>query len=234
MADALYMEDSYLREWDAKVVSTKGKYVVLDSTAFFPRGGGVEFDTGTIGRNADEFRVVFTGKFDGDISHEVDREGLAAGDSVRCALDWERRYLLMRHHTAAHVLSGIFHNEFGLKITGNNLTPEKGRIDFDMETMDMPLIERGFARAAELVGQNLPVRVYSLSREEAMAKKELFKLAIGFPHDIPVLRIVEIVGFDAQADGGCHVRSLAEIGKIVLAGTDNKGKSNRRVLFRLE
>ncbi len=153
MAKALYMDDSYLKEWDANVVSANGKFIVLDSTAFFPKGGGVECDIGVITRKSDgkQFKVVYTGKFHGDISHEVDDEGLKKGDEVHCALDWDRRYLLMRYHTAAHVVSGVFHNEFGYKITGNQLTPEKGRIDFDMEDFDVEQLKEGIARSNELV-----------------------------------------------------------------------------------
>lgn len=235
MAKALYMEDSYLREWDAKVVSADGKFIVLDCTAFFPNCGGVEWDTGTMARKSDgrQFNVVYAGKFHGDISHEVDAEGLKAGEGVHCSLDWDRRYLLMRYHTAAHVVSGVFHNEYGYKITGNQLTPEKGRIDFDMESFDVEQLKKGIARSNALVAQDLPVETYTLSREDAEKDPNLFKLAIGFPHDIPEIRIVDIKGFDAQADGGCHVKSLKEIGAIRFEKAVNKGKDNRRLYFTL-
>ena len=236
MSNALYMDDSYLREWDASVVSVEGKFVVLDSTAFYPNSGGIEHDTGVVTRKSDgkAFKVVYAGKFKGEVSHEVAEEGLAPGDEVHCSLDWERRYLLMRYHTAAHVVSGVFHNKFGLKITGNQMTPEKGRIDFDMETMDLDLLKKGIVRANELIGKDLPVKVRYLSRQEAEKDPNLFKLAMGFPHDLATLRIVEIVGFDSQADGGCHVRSLGEIGNVSFIEAVNKGKSNRRLYFRLE
>lgn len=236
MAEALYMDDSYLKEFDAKVKSANGKYVVLDRTAFFPNGGGVEFDTGVLKRKSDgkEFKVVFTGKFNGDISHETDSEGLAENDEVHGAVDWERRYRLMRYHTAAHVLSGVFNREFNLMMTGNQLTTEKGRIDMNMEILDLELIKKGFERANELISQDLPVSVYYKSMEEAKKDPTLFKLAIGFPHDIDTLRIVDIKEFDAQADGGCHVRSLKEIGKIAFQEAINKGKQNRRIYFTVE
>ena len=116
MVKALYMDDSYLKEWDAKVETvTQQKFIILDKTAFFPKGGGVEYDTGTIiTENIDEFNVIFTGKFSGKISHEVDKEGLLEGDKVYCKLDWERRYLLMRYHTATHVFSGVLFKENNL------------------------------------------------------------------------------------------------------------------------
>ena len=235
MAKALYMEDSYLKEWDTRVVTANGNFIVLDSTAFFPKGGGVEWDTGVMTRKSDgkRFKVVYTGKFKGEISHEVDAEGLKKGDGVHCTLDWDRRYLLMRYHTAAHVVSGVFHNEFGYKITGNQLTPEKGRIDFDMEAFDVEQLKKGIARSNELVGKDLPVEISTMSREEAEKDQTLFKLAMGFPHDLKDIRIVDIKGFDAQADGGCHVKSLKEIGIIRFEKAVNKGKNNRRLYFTL-
>lgn len=236
MAEALYMEDSYLKEFDAKIKSAKGKYIVLDKTAFFPKGGGVEYDTGVMIRKSDnkEFKVVYTGKFEGEISHEVDSEGLHEGEEVYCRLNWDRRYLLMRYHTAAHVLSGVFNREYNLMMTGNQLTTEKGRIDMDMEEMNLDTIKEGFAKANELVHEDLPVEVYYLKRAEAEKDPKLFKLAIGFPHEIQTIRIVDIKGFDAQADGGCHVRSLKEIGRIVFQEAVNKGKNNRRVYFTVD
>jgi misacylated tRNA(Ala) deacylase len=235
MAEALYMDDSYLKEFEAAVKTANGKFIVLDKTAFFPKGGGVEHDTGLMKRKSDgkEFRVVFTGKFEGRISHEVSDEGLKIGDDVHCVVDWDRRYLLMRYHTAAHVLSGVFNREFNLMMTGNQLTTEKGRIDMNMDTLDLETIKKGFQRANELIGKNLPVEVYYKSMEEAKKDPTLFKLAIGFPHDIQTLRIVDIKGFDAQADGGCHVRSLGEIGEIEFLEAINKGKENRRIYFKL-
>jgi misacylated tRNA(Ala) deacylase len=113
MVKALYMDDSYLKEWNANVESvSQQKFIILDKTAFFPKGGGVEYDTGTMTtENKEEFNVVYSGKFSGEISHEVDKEGLQEGDKVHCKLDWERRYLLMRYHTAIHVLSGVLFND---------------------------------------------------------------------------------------------------------------------------
>ncbi|MEM3374493.1 MAG: alanyl-tRNA editing protein [Candidatus Woesearchaeota archaeon] len=232
----LFMDNSYLKEFDAIVEKANGKYIILNKTAFFPKSGGVDNDTGVITRKSDnkQFKVIFVGKFDGFISHEVDEEGLKEKDEVHCIIDWDRRYLLMRYHTAAHVLSGIFNKDYNLKITGNQLTTEKGRIDFDMETMDLNLIKEAFEKANSLIKKDLPIKIYYKSREEAEKDPSLFKLAIGFPHDIKEIRIVEIENFDAQADGGCHVKSLKEIGKIVFLEAVNKGKNNRRVYFKIE
>lgn len=231
------MDDSYLKEFETIVKGVSNeKFIILEKTAFFPKGGGVEWDTGLMIRKSDnkEFKVKFTGKFDGNISHEVDQVGLQIGDEVKCFLDWDRRYTLMRYHTAAHVLSGVFNREYDLIMTGNQLTPEKGRIDMNMPEMNVDLIKEGFAKANDLIEKDLLVEIYYKSMEEAKKDSTLFKLAIGFPHDIKELRIVDIKGYDAQADGGCHVKSLKEIGKIVFLEAKNKGKQNRRVYFKIE
>lgn len=236
MNKALYMDDSYLKEFDATVKSANGKYIVLDKTAFFPKGGGVEWDTGVMIRKSDnkEFKVIYAGKFKGEISHEIDAEGLQEGDEVHCKIDWERRYKLMRYHTGTHVLCGVFSREYDLLVTGNQLTTEKARVDLNMETMDTNLIKEAFNIANEIIQRDLPVEIYYKSMEEAKNDPSLFKLAVGFSHDIETLRIVDIKGFDAQADGGCHVKSLKEIGKIVFKEAVNKGKQNRRVYFTVE
>jgi misacylated tRNA(Ala) deacylase len=234
MEETLYMDNMYLKEWDATVISVKdGKFVVLDRTAFYPNSGGVQCDTGAITRGGEEFKVVFAGKFDGHISHELDHPGLQVGDKVACKLDWERRHLLMRYHTAAHVLSGIFNKQYGPKITGNQLTTEKGRIDFDMEDFSKDYMEKLIVEANSLIAQDLPVEVYYKPRAEALKDPNMFKLADKMPPEVENLRVVDIKGFDYQADGGCHVKSLKEIGKIEFLSIENKGKNNKRGCFRV-
>ncbi len=236
MAKALYMDDSYLKEWNATVEEvSKDKFIVLDKTAFFPRGGGVEWDTGTI-TNEDEkkFKVVYAGKFSGEISHEIDKPGLKEGDKVSCKLDWDRRYKLMKYHTATHVLSGVLFKEYDLQVTGNNLTTEKGRIDLNMDEFNVGLLNEAIEKSNKIIEKNLPVEIYYKTREEAEKDPDLFKLAMGFPHKIDTIRIVDIKGFDRQADGGCHVKFLGEIGKITYQDAINKGKDNKRVYFIVE
>ena len=236
MEEALYMDDMYLKEWDSTVVSvSQEKFIVLDKTAFYPNSGGVEYDTGVmIGPAGDEFKVVFVGKFSDQISHELDRPGLKEGDKVHCRLNWERRHLLMRYHTAAHILSGLFSKDYGAKITGNQLTTEKGRIDFDLDNFDKDYMIKLIEKSNELIQRDLPVETYYMKREEALKDPLMLKLADKMPPEVENLRVVDIKGFDYQADGGCHVRSLREIGKIIFMSADNKGKNNRRVYFKLE
>jgi misacylated tRNA(Ala) deacylase len=238
MAKALYMDDGYLKEFTANVVSVKdGKFVVLDQTAFYPKSGGVDCDLGTLtAPDGTAYNVVFVGKFSGEISHEIDiagKPGLKEGDTVAGRLDWARRHKLMRYHTGAHVLSGLFSRDMGCKITGNELNTEKGRIDFDLENFDRDVLLKQFDKANELIAQDLPTKIYTISREIALADPLIFKLAKALPDTMTEFRIVEIVGFDRQADGGAHVKSLKEVGKIEFLKAENKGKNNRRVYFHL-
>jgi misacylated tRNA(Ala) deacylase len=234
MSSTLFLEDSYMKECEATVQSVKdGKYVVLDRTVFYPKGGGQPWDTGKLVKGDEGYQVVFVGKFDGKISHEVDHEGLKEGDMVKCTLDWERRYALMRMHTAAHVLAGTMNSQLGAMITGNQLGEDKTRFDFNMEDFDRGKFDEFVKKANELLDQDLELKIYSLPREEAMKIPGVVKLAGALPPSITELRIVNIPGIDIQADGGTHVSNLKEVGKIEILKLENKGKNNRRIYFTL-
>ena len=234
MTKALYLEDSYLKECDSVVVSIKdGKYVVLDQTIFYPKGGGQPWDTGKITKANEVYTVVYVGKFSGEISHEVDHTGLKEGDRVHCLLNWEQRYRLMRSHTAAHVFASLLCTGVGVLVTGNQLEEDKIRFDFSLEKFDRGTLEEYIEKANELFKKDIPVEWYELPRDEALKIPGLIKMAEAFPPNIPSLRVVEIVGVDKQADGGTHVKNLKEVGQIKLLKTENKGKSNRRVYFTL-
>lgn len=234
MTERLYQHDSYLRTFDAAVTAGTPEGVVLDRTAFFPSGGGVLGDEGTLAHAGERFRVVETADTPAGILHRLDRPGPPPGDAVHGEVDWTRRYLLMRYHTATHVLTGVMFNDYGVRVTGNQLTPEKGRVDFAFEQFDREVLEEGFRRSNALIAQDLAVRIGFVPAAEARARPELFKLETTFPHDLPRFRLVEITGFDTQADGGCHVSRLGEVGRLVLTRSENKGKANRRVYFVLE
>ncbi|MFW6450126.1 MAG: alanine--tRNA ligase-related protein, partial [Nanoarchaeota archaeon] len=208
MAEALYLKDCYLKEFQAKVQSVDNdKYVVLDQTAFYPSSGGQPHDTGKLVRESDgkEFDVVFVTKINDQISHEVDAEGLQEGDVVKGEIDWERRYTLMRMHTAAHVLSRVLYNEAGANTSGNQLGVEKSRIDFTLENFDKEKILECVNKANEIIAQKKPVEKRFMARDEAV---KIPGFAAPSPHlvqDSEELRVVDIKDVDAQPCGGTHL-----------------------------
>jgi misacylated tRNA(Ala) deacylase len=235
MTVALYLQDSYMRECDTTVASIRDeRFVVLNQTIFYPQGVGQPHDTGKIISSGTEYNVVFVGKFSGEISHEVDRVGLKPGDHVHCILDWDRRYKLMRSHTAAHVLASIICNKTKALITGNQLSLDKIRFDFNLERFDPDSFLRFVEEANELFKRDIPVKWYELPREEALKIPGIVKMAHAFPPEVSKLRIVEIEDIDKQADGGTHVRNLKEVGRIKFLKAENKGKNNRRIYFALD
>jgi misacylated tRNA(Ala) deacylase len=235
MANALYMEDTYLKEFEAMVTKADSKFIGLDRTAFYPNSGGQPNDTGTLTRVSDgkEFKVVSVVKMSGDISHEISEPGLEVGDRVAGRIDWDRRYVLMRNHTAAHVLSGVISKETGADITGNQLGLDKSRIDFSLENFDREQLKSYEEKANAIVNAAMPVNIRILPREEAFKIPALVKLRMGLPESIKEIRIIDIVGFDQQACAGCHVKNTSEIGKITIANSENKGKDNRRIYFTI-
>jgi len=237
--EALYLKDSYLKEWEAEIVEVNdGKFILLDKTAFYPASGGQPYDEGLITRESDgqEFKVIYVGKFSGKISHEVDKEGLNVGDKVKCTLDWERRYKLMKLHTATHVLSEVLNKETNALVTGGQMALDKSRMDFSLENYDLEKIKSYIDIVNEVLARDLKVSIEFLSKEEAMKMPKLSKLAKS-PEEMfqgmEEIRIVNIGDFDIQADGGTHVHSTKEIGKIEFIRCDNKGKNNRRVYYKL-
>ena len=235
MQNALYMADSYLKEFEAIVESVKdGKYIVLSQSAFYPQGGGQPSDTGAMLANSEEYPVVFAGKFDGRISHEVAKPGLKVGDKVTGKINWERRYRLMRMHTSAHIIDAVLYNESGALCTGNQLGLDKSRIDFSLDVLDRDRIQQYIDMANEWVKKAIDVKIYSLPREEALKIPGIVKLAAVMPPEVKELRIVEIPGIDMQADGGTQVKNTSEIGRISLVSVENKGKNNRRMYYTVD
>ena len=235
MENALYMDDSYLKEFESVVESIKdGKFIVLNRTAFYPQGGGQPYDTGILVKDGEEYPVISVRKMDGQISHEVSKPGLAAGDKAVGRIDWERRYRFMRMHTAAHLLSAVMHTQDNVLITGNQIDLDKTRIDYNMAEFDQEKIKHYIEKVNKIIQQDLPVKISYMGREEAMKIHGMVKLAGTLPPNVTTLRIVEIPGVDMQADGGTHVNSLKEIGKVEFVKAENKGKDNRRVYYTVK
>ena len=236
MKGASYLLDCYTCEFDATVANVKdGKFVVLDHTYFYPTGGGQPHDTGKITTNdGTSYNVAFVGKFDGAISHELDRPGLKEGDKIHGIIDWDRRYKHMRMHTAAHVFSNVIEKEAGALITGNQLGLEQSRIDFSLENFDREKMKEYEGHANRIVSEAHPVHWHLLPRAEAEARVErLSTLAKGFSPDIREVRLVEIEDFAIEACGGTHLKNTSEIKGIRITKVDNKGAKNRRVYFEL-
>ncbi len=235
MTEKLWMKNSYIREWRARIEKvTASKFVVLDKSAFYPEKGGQPSDFGKIILQGNEFNVLFGKDFGTDVSYEVSEQGLKEGDNVLCVLDWKRRYKLMRMHTAAHILHNVIFGETGALISGNQLDVEKSRMDFCVENFDRELLNGFVEKANELLARNLPIEVKFLPREEAFKIPGIIRLKDKLPKAVEVLRIVDIGGVDITADGGTHVRNTDEVGKIKIEGMKNKGKNNRRIYFSLE
>lgn len=231
--ELLYLRDSYLSEFEARVVEAGENYVVLDRTAFHPRGGGLVSDTGVLNLGAETFQVIGAEMSEEGVRHILDKMGPRTGDTVEGRLDWDRRYRLMRMHTALHVLVAVVNARTGALITGNQVETEASRVDFSLEKFDRALIESCVAEANQRLAEGHEVKIRFIEREEALKTPGLVKLAAKAPPDAPILRIVEIGDIDAQLDGGPHVKNTSEVGQIVLRKIENKGKSNRRLYFTL-
>ncbi len=226
----LFWEDMELREFDAKIASIDGNRVVLDQTAFNPKGGGLVSDTGKMG-SASVIEVIKEGD---EPIHLVDHpELLKVDDTVHCTLDWERRHRIMRMHTSAHILAAVIHKETGALITGNQISPLESRIDFSIEQFDRDKLADYIKMANDVVKSAAEVKSYFMKRDEALKVPGLVKLANAAPPSLEMLRIVQIGDVDTQADGGVHVANTKEIGEIVGTKAENKGKDNRRIHYKL-
>ncbi|MBO3809942.1 MAG: alanyl-tRNA editing protein [Candidatus Brockarchaeota archaeon] len=230
----LYMDDSYLKEFDARVVEVLGDNVILDRTAFHPRGGGLPDDTGVLLKEGRATKVVQVLSEDGKVLHSAPGHGFSFGDPVKGILDWERRYLIMRMHTGIHALASVFNKRTGALITGNQVNVDKSRLDLNLEKMDRALIDDVFNETNRELASGRNVKIYYLPREEALKIPGIVKLAEATPPNVEKLRIVEIENLDVQADGGPHVANTREVGELVLLKIENKGKNNRRVYFALK
>ena len=233
MTKKLYWENSYMKEFEGTVVNVNGDLVELDQTCFFATGGGEPNDTGKLLADGREFQVIDVSKEGDRILHKADKEGLKSGDKVKGIIDWERRYRLMKMHTASHLLSSIIHRETGALISGGNLDLEKSRIDFNLEEFDREKFTAYVQKSNELIKRGAQVKSYFMKREEAMKIPGIIKLLEALPPNVENLRIVEIEGVDIQADGGNHVNNLSELGGIEIIKLENKGKANRRMYFTL-
>ena len=235
MTNKLYHEDAYMQEFDAVVAAVSEGAVSLDRTAFYPGGGGQPSDSGKIFRSGEAFSVTKVRTRDGGIWHAVEPEGLQEGDRVEGKIDWDQRYALMRTHTAMHILCGVIWRDYGASVTGGNMTPGRGRMDFEFETMRKELVDEIEQKINLEVEAARAVSSDVLPREEAFEIPDLIRTKINLlPEGIQEVRVVEIDGLDLQADGGTHVANTNEVGRIRIVDYKSKGRINKRLVVELE
>jgi misacylated tRNA(Ala) deacylase len=234
MTEQLYLLDSYVKEFEAEVVETDGQDVALDRTAFYPGGGGQPHDTGQLSWEGGASPVVKVKKRGPQVWHTLEGVVPAEGTAVHGTLDWARRYQLMRTHTALHVLCGVVWRDYGASVTGGNMEPLKGRMDFEFETMHKELVAEIEARVNEEIEKEHPVKILILPRAEAFEIPDLIRTKINLlPPQIQEVRTVEIVGLDLQADGGTHVANTSEVGTVRVVDYKSKGAINKRIYIEL-
>jgi misacylated tRNA(Ala) deacylase len=235
VTEELFLEDSYLRGFEARVVELSGREAILDRTAFYPGGGGQPPDKGALGVGPVRASVVDVRREGGEVIHVLDIPIPETVRELKGELDWERRYGHMRHHTALHVLSGVIWKNFEAKVTGGQMRADRARMDFsfpgEWTTDVVGEIER---LTNEALASERPVKVYELPREEALKNPDLIRTQVNLvPERVKSIRIVEIEGLDTQADGGTHVANTGEVGQIEITGHKSKGRQNKRIEFVL-
>jgi len=234
----LYHTDSYQNRFNARVtaIDSTNRQIELDQTAFYPGGGGQPYDTGFLVSEDRRLSVTRTQKLGDRIVHWIGGEDLLPeiGSSVEGIIDWEHRYALMRTHTAMHILCGVVFRDYGAQVTGGDMEPLNGRMDFEFENLSkefIQIIEQSINAEVEAAR---PVRVSILPRAEAFEIPDLIRTKINLlPEGIEFVRVVDIQGLDLQADGGTHVRNTSEVGKLRIADYKSKGKINKRIYVEL-
>lgn len=228
--------DSYLPTAEGNVLEVREGGLFLDRTVFYAQGGGQPGDVGTIKWDGGSVEVVDTIRREGKPFHVVaDGSHMPdPGTAVEGTIDWERRYTTMRTHTALHALSGVVFRDYGAKVTGGNMTPGEARMDFELDGISQEFgqeIER--ILNAELI-KGYPTEIITLAREIALQDPDLIRTKVNLiPEFVTEIRVVDIKGLDRQADGGTHVRSTLEVGRIEVLKTESKGKANKRMRIRV-
>jgi misacylated tRNA(Ala) deacylase len=231
VTELLHLRDAYLQEFDATVLAARDGAVALDRTAFYPTGGGQPHDVGTLSG-----AVVVDVRKEGDLAwHTLEGDVPVAGAIVRGIVDWDRRHALMRTHTALHILCGVIWQRWSTPVTGGNMEPLSARMDFEFD----PLPDGFGAEVERLVNEAIvadhPIEVSFLPRDVALGDEDLIRTKVSLiPDSVAEIRVVDIVGLDKQADGGTHVRSTREVGRVTVVKTESKGKGNKRIRLRVD
>jgi misacylated tRNA(Ala) deacylase len=235
VTELLYDTDAYLRDFEARVVGVEGSSVTLDRTAFYPGGGGQPPDKGALIHSGNVLAVTEARKRDGEVWHSLIGQAPRAGSRVLGHIDWARRHALMRTHTALHILSAVVWRDYRKQVTGGDMKPLAGRLDFEFEGLNLEIANAIESAINAEVAAGREIRVAILPREEAFEIPDLIRTKVNLlPEGIPFVRTVEIVGLDLQADGGTHVANTREIGPVKLVGHESKGRINKRLRIELE
>jgi misacylated tRNA(Ala) deacylase len=238
MTELLYLTDSYLNEFKAVVraVNPENHGIILDQTAFYPGGGGQPSDSGKIYTEFSSYPISRIKRINGENVHivEGEEELPEVGEIVLGSVNWDKRYQLMRIHTAMHILCGVIFRDYGAQVTGGNMEPLKGRMDFEFETMRQELVAEIEMAINKEVEASRPLQIIILPREEAFQIPDLIRTKINLlPAHIKEVRVVEIEGLDIQADGGTHVKNTSEVGNLKVVDYKSKGKINKRIYLEI-
>ena len=234
--ESVFLRNAYDTSVDARVIGAEADRVALDRTVFYPTGGGQPHDTGTLtwtdatGPGEQRAAVTNVRKEGSLVWHTLDGPVPAVGTAVHGEIDWDRRHALMRTHTALHVLCGVIWNEWGTAVTGGNMEPLSARMDFEFD----PLPEGFGATVERLINTEIaadrPIETEFLPRDAALGDADLIRTKVNMiPESVNEIRVIDIVGLDKQADGGTHVRSTGEVGRVRVVKTESKGKANKRI-----
>src|SRR5215218_6913216 len=235
MTEELFLKDSYIKEFEARVVKLEGREVILDRTAFYPGGGGQPPDKGSLGIGPIGAIIVDVRREGGEVIHVMDRPIPDTVRDLKGALEWERRFAHMRYHTALHALSGVIWRNFDARVTGGQMRADRARMDFSFPGEWTAGVVGEIERLTnEALAEERPVSVYELPREEALKNPDLIRTQVNLvPEHVETVRIVEIEDIDTQADGGTHVANTEEVGELRITGHKSKGRQNKRVEFAL-
>ena len=235
MTELLYYSESYLKQFEATVTDVVAGGVVLNRTAFYVGGGGQPADSGVLTVGSREYSVTGIKRVEGQFVHLISGELPSQSSIVKGQIDWERRYLLMRTHSALHILCGVVWRDYGARVTGGDMKPGEGRMDFEFESFSAEFVDELEAKVNAEVEKHREIRINHLSREEADQEPDLIRTKVNLlPSDIQEIRTIDIDGLDLQADGGTHVANTQEVGQIQIVGHESKGRINKRIRIALE
>lgn len=238
MTTRLYHTDSYIKQFSAKVISldTESNGIILDQTSFYPGGGGQPCDKGIITHSGNELEIEKVKTVKGQIVHFISGGNQLpdVDNDIKGELNWDYRYQLMRTHTAMHILCGVIFRDYGASVTGGNMSPLRGRMDFEFASLQKELVllienavNLEISKSRDVTWRNIP-------RDEAFRIPDLIRTKINLlPDHIQEVRVVEIVGLDLQADGGTHVNNTSEVGKVKITDYKSKGRENKRIYLEV-